>query len=92
MMKQLIVILFLTILGLNSVFATEDTLHRPVFNTVDEKIDSIIEYAKQYIGLKYRYGSTNPTGFDCSGFVGHVFSHFGYKLGRSSSDQYRDGV
>jgi cell wall-associated NlpC family hydrolase len=92
-MKNLIVLLFLGILlSSNNVFAQSDTLVRTVFQTAEEEIDSIIAYAKQFIGLKYKYGSTATTGFDCSGFVGHVFSQFGYKLGRSSSDQYKDGI
>jgi len=91
-MKQFTIFLFLITLNLNAVFAQSDSVHRPVFQTIEEEIDSLIEFSKQFIGLKYKYGSTSPTGFDCSGFVGHIFSKFGYKLGRSSSDQYKDGV
>lgn len=33
----------------------------------------VTTYALALIGLPYRYGGTNPeSGFDCSGFVGHV--------------------
>lgn len=47
----------------------------------------VVEYAKTLIGIKYRYGSTNPAvGFDCSGFITHVFSHFGIVVPRSSID------
>lgn len=47
--------------------------------------DSIIDFAKQQIGVGYTYaGSTPETGFDCSGFVTYVFKKFGYKLPRSS--------
>ena len=48
--------------------------------------DSIIEYAKQYLGTPYLYGSRDPKkGFDCSGFVNYVFQHFEVSLPRSSS-------
>ncbi|WP_264553824.1 C40 family peptidase [Flavobacterium sp. N2038] len=48
--------------------------------------DSIINYAKKYLGTPYLYGSSNPKkGFDCSGFVGYVFSNSGLTLPRSSS-------
>ena len=48
--------------------------------------DSIIAYAKQYLGTPYVYASSNPKkGFDCSGFVSFVFSNFGLTLPRSSS-------
>jgi len=36
----------------------------------DIQRDSIITFAKQYMGTKYCYASGNPNkGFDCSGFV-----------------------
>ncbi|MXO05120.1 C40 family peptidase [Flavobacterium sp. HBTb2-11-1] len=48
--------------------------------------DSIIHYAKQYLGTPYVYASSNPKkGFDCSGFVSYVFKNFGLTLPRSSS-------
>lgn len=48
--------------------------------------DSIIAYAKQYLGTPYQYASSNPKkGFDCSGFVSYVYSNFGLTLPRSSS-------
>lgn len=52
---------------------------------------SILESAYAYIGVPYRYGGTTPDGFDCSGFVRHVFSENGIQLGRSSRDQALDG-
>ncbi|PBJ14516.1 C40 family peptidase [Flavobacterium sp. ACN6] len=48
--------------------------------------DSIIVYAKKYLGTPYVYASSNPKkGFDCSGFVSYVYSNFGLTLPRSSS-------
>ena len=48
--------------------------------------DSIIAYAKQYLGTPYLYAGSNPKkGFDCSGFVSYVYSNFGLTLPRSSS-------
>lgn len=52
--------------------------------TVIER-DSVISYAKQYLGTPYLYASSNPNkGFDCSGFVYYVFKNFGLTLPRSS--------
>lgn len=47
---------------------------------------SLISYARSLIGAPYKYGGDSPdTGFDCSGFVGHVFNHsLGISLPRSS--------
>ncbi|UUF14404.1 MULTISPECIES: C40 family peptidase [Flavobacterium] len=48
--------------------------------------DSIIVFAKKYLGTPYLYASSNPEkGFDCSGFVSYVFGNFGITLPRSSS-------
>lgn len=60
---------------------------KPDSNAVMTKADSILAYAKTFIGVTYKYASASPTqGFDCSGFVSYVFNHFGYKLPRSSKD------
>ena len=53
---------------------------------------SLIEFAKEYIGVPYVYGGTTPAGFDCSGFVQYVFSNFGVKLSRTTYTQVNEGV
>jgi len=87
-----IFVLFLFFGHLNSVSAQADSLPSSHFQSVEEEIDSLIAYAKEFMGLKYRYGNNTPTGFDCSGFTGYIFSQFGYKLGRSAANQYNDGI
>ncbi len=51
----------------------------------------IVAYAKNYLGSKYVYGGSSPSGFDCSGFTSYVYKHFGYSLSRSSSAQSGNG-
>ena len=47
--------------------------------------DELISYAESLEGTKYKYGGTNEeSGFDCSGFVWHVFNHFNIKVPRTS--------
>lgn len=58
----------------------------------DERTFKIVESAYNYLGVPYRYGGTTPDGFDCSGFVRHVFNANGIKLGRSSRDQAQEGI
>jgi cell wall-associated NlpC family hydrolase len=49
--------------------------------------DSIVVYAKTLIGTPYVYASADPkVGFDCSGFITHVFNHFNLTVPRSSVD------
>lgn len=44
----------------------------------------LVSYAKKLIGAPYSYGGSSPRGFDCSGFVRYVYSHFGISLPHSS--------
>jgi len=47
----------------------------------------VISYARSLIGIPYHYGGQSPrTGFDCSGYVRHVYMHTrGIELPRSAS-------
>jgi len=59
--------------------------------TIDR--DSIISYAKQYLGIHYLYAGNDPKkGFDCSGFVNYVFQHFKVSVPRSSSGYKNLGI
>jgi len=51
----------------------------------------IVNTAKQYLGVKYVWGGTTPSGFDCSGFTKYVFAKNGITLPRISRDQYNIG-
>ena len=53
---------------------------------------TLIETALAFRGVPYRYGGSDPTGFDCSGFVQYVFAKFGTMLPREVRDQYRAGA
>lgn len=52
----------------------------------------IVETAKQYIGIPYRFGGASPeTGFDCSGFVLYIFNQYNIKLPHRADLQYNYG-
>jgi cell wall-associated NlpC family hydrolase len=45
----------------------------------------VVSYARHFLGTPYSWGGASPgTGFDCSGFVRYVYSHFGIALPHSS--------
>jgi cell wall-associated NlpC family hydrolase len=52
----------------------------------------VVDYAKRFTGVRYEYGGSSPrSGFDCSGFVRFVYSHFGISLAHSSYAQFDSG-
>lgn len=56
-------------------------------NTGTTTPDELMKYAETLIGIPYVYASTNPhVGFDCSGFITYVFTHFKIEVPRSSID------
>lgn len=55
--------------------------------SVTAKRDSIVEYAKTFLGTPYKYAQSSPnSGFDCSGFTYYVYNHFNVAIPRSSKD------
>lgn len=50
---------------------------------------SIVEFAKQYVGMRYVMGGQSLAGgTDCSGFTCYVLANFGYSVGRTPSSQF----
>ncbi len=56
------------------------------------KGQAIVEEAKKYLGVRYVYGGTSPSGFDCSGLVQYVCRKNGISVSRSSKEQYHNGA
>lgn len=55
-------------------------------NPKSKIVENIIEYAKQFDGVRYKYGGTTKKGMDCSGLVTLAFNSEGIVLPRSSGD------
>ena len=47
--------------------------------------------ALRFLGVPYSFGGTTAAGFDCSGFVQHVFAMLGVSLPRTADAQYDVG-
>src|SRR5262245_3890952 len=52
---------------------------------------ALVDVALQFLGTPYRNGGSDPSGFDCSGFVQYVFHRFGRDVGRTVLDQFAEG-
>ena len=54
--------------------------------------NAVVAYAMELLGRPYLWGGADPaSGFDCSGFVYHVYGHFGISLYRVAEDQAKNG-
>jgi hypothetical protein len=81
-----------TIITLPDTIASEISKDEPSIQTGTLNPVSLVDYAKTFVGTPYLYGSTDPKkGFDCSGFITHVFNHFNIKVPRSSVEFTRVG-
>ena len=53
--------------------------------------EAVISTALSFRGIPYRNGGSDPSGFDCSGFVQYVYAMHGTGLPRDVHRQYRIG-
>lgn len=53
---------------------------------------SLVQMARQMLGISYLWGGTSSKGFDCSGFTQTVFLMNGLDLPRDASMQVQEGV
>lgn len=57
----------------------------------NSKSNNIIDYAKQFKGVRYKWGGTTKSGMDCSGLVYESFKAYDILLPRSSKDIAKKG-
>ena len=91
-MRHIIVKLFVLILmAAASVTMTTSGIETDT-QAATSKGQQVVNYAKKFVGNKYKYGGTSLTkGADCSGFTMSVYKKFGKKLTHSSSGQRKVG-
>lgn len=74
-----------------------EVVKEAVAQAVDKKLhsaarQSLVDRARLYLGCRYGAGRRGPDRFDCSGFTGYVYEKEGVTIGRSSRDQFQDGI
>ncbi|MBR4723428.1 MAG: C40 family peptidase [Clostridia bacterium] len=52
----------------------------------------LVAQAAKYLGVKYVYGGSSPSGFDCSGLVQYCCRQLGVSVNRTASAQYSNGA
>ena len=97
-MQRLILLITIYCLGAGSAITTvEETnpvnsiaIHFTNPSKKDQRV-TLVKEAQQLKGKKYKYGGTNPKGFDCSGFTTYLYQQIDITLPRSSSAQSQKG-
>jgi cell wall-associated NlpC family hydrolase len=86
--------LLITLFALLSACSSSPQSPDASVTTSDEKMIELVMYAVSLADIPYQYGGNSPDdGFDCSGFVDHVFRHsLGIKLPRTSHELSRVGT
>lgn len=67
----------------------------PVFDSIiitNKKRRQLIEEANELIGVNYKYGGIDTTGFDCSGFTQYVYKSIGIELPHNANLQSKMGA
>jgi cell wall-associated NlpC family hydrolase len=64
----------------------------PVDSGARAEAESLLRTALDLRGVRYRFGGSDPDGFDCSGFTQYVFGQHGLALPREARDQFRSGT
>jgi len=76
-------------LSLKKIFYTNSILRD---EEKKKDVDSLIELAKSFLGVRYAYGGAGPSSFDCSGLTMYVMGKFGIDLPHSAREQSRYGT
>jgi peptidoglycan DL-endopeptidase CwlO len=71
--------------------ADDATAAAPIAPAPDARYGGVVGIAMQFLGVPYRWGGADPSGFDCSGFSMYVFAKVGVSLPHHAASQYGMG-
>ncbi len=84
-MNFLIVAVLLTHLSIDTRDYPQDISDTPLLSVSQKKLrKNITTYALSFLGTAYNSKRYSKSGFDCSGFVQHIYGQHGIALARSS--------
>lgn len=89
--RQLLILIVLAALPVVGSCATQSA-SQPTATAVKEGHHPATAIASRMLGKPYRYGGASPSGFDCSGLVYYAYHKAGYKVPRTSEQQYQDSL
>ena len=87
-----IIVLLVVMFSLSScksskkITTTKSNTANSTSTVTNEKANQIVNYAKQFDGVKYKYGGTTKKGMDCSGLVVTSFKSEDIILPRTTGD------
>ena len=56
------------------------------------KAEIVLRVAQRQLGIPYRYGGQDPSGFDCSGLVHYVYQHVGMNVPRTTKTLWSHAI
>ena len=93
--------LLLALAGLTGCASNSPTVHQPAVEsashaTTPAKTQSRthrgLAIARDMVGTPYRYGGTDPRGFDCSGLVYYSYRKASIEVPRTTAEQFRQST
>ena len=92
MLHRLFIILLFSSCTTVTAVENSNRPNRASSSNISSDQEALRRTANNLIGSPYRYGGTNPSGFDCSGFTSYVYQNtLNIPLNRSSESQSRMG-
>ena len=91
-MKKILLVIF-TLLALTSCKSRKAvvTTSSKQSKAVSTQARKIVDNAKKYQGVRYKYGGTTKKGMDCSGLIYTAFKEENIMLPRTTSSMVKDG-